>query len=381
MAVERRESDEEPADEILECARAEGVLVTREQLDRWHRAGALPTPRQTPLGPSGGSVTLYPKGTALQAVALARGLQRTRRLDEVACTLWIEGYPIAMPLVRRFLTRVACWHDRLALGAQALGFGNAELPDRALDVLEKAARKHASGAVMTGMWGHLPARGDRETVVRIIMDATAGRYVPTSSPSPSTYERESEGRLVERALGMENGRTESFLDIGPWLDGSPEETLELLPTLMGGRWVEELREMSDNELGYARDSAATMLEVITGMGSSFAELFGQEAFGVGAMGELTKQRTALFDGFILLALARASKRPDLASRMAVLRDALPDLRALQDLTSQAPVLRSRADIGDLLTPEALRAAFSDQASLDAHVRAIEARVQRAKTGD
>ena len=110
------------------------------------------------------------------------------------------------------------------------------------------------------------------------------------------------------------------------------------------------------------------------MSSSFAELFGQDAFGVGAMSDLVKERTPLLDGFILIALTRVVKRPDLAERLTALHDALPDLRVLQELTAQAPELRGRADIGDLFTPEALRAAFSDPASLDAHVEAIEARV-------
>src|SRR5207247_1792158 len=107
------------------------------------------------------------------------------------------------------------------------------------------------------------------------------------------------------------------------------------------------RGLDDHELESRRDSAAAMLEVVTGMSSSFAELFGQDAFGVGAMSELVKERTPLLDGFILIALTRVVKRPDLAERLTVLRDALPDLRALQELIAQAPELRGRADIGDL----------------------------------
>src|SRR5438094_5135921 len=92
MRIETHERDEETADEVIERAGAEGVMITRDQLERWHRAGALPAPRQTPLGPTGGSVTLYPKGAAVQAIALARGLKKKRRLDEVAFALWLQRY-------------------------------------------------------------------------------------------------------------------------------------------------------------------------------------------------------------------------------------------------------------------------------------------------
>src|SRR5438132_1328956 len=175
MGIQAHERDEETAEQILEHARLEGVMITRDKLERWHRSGALPPPRQTPRGASGGSVTLYPKGTSVQAVALARALEKTRRLDEVAFALWLERYPITMPLVRRFLSRVARWHDRLVASARAVGFGSAELPDQALDVLERVAHKHASGPAMTSMWGRLTARGDRETLVRIVMDAAVGQ--------------------------------------------------------------------------------------------------------------------------------------------------------------------------------------------------------------
>lgn len=373
MASDGEQHDEETTAEIIDRARAADIEITHDQLERWHRAGAIPVPRQTPLGPRGGSVTLYPNGSGTQAIAVARGLMQTRRLDEVAFALWLPGAPVAISLVRTFLSRVARWHDRLVDSARAVGFGHVELPDPALDLLSRVAHKHAEGPGMRSLWQRLGERGDRETLVRIVMDAAVGTYVPTPSPSTSTYERESEGLLVERAVGIENGRTEPFLDIGPWLSGKPEEALELMPALVAGQWVDELRELSDDDLEHGRSSCAAILELATGLSASFTGLFGEEAFGVGNLAILLKERTAFLDGFILLALTRASRQPDLAARMAVLIGALPDLHALQELVAQAPALRARADIGDLLTPDALRAAFSDRDMLEVHAAAIDER--------
>jgi hypothetical protein len=365
---------EETADDVIARGREAGVEISRDQLERWHRAGAVPSPRQKPLGPGGGSVTLYPPGTAYQAIALGRGLIRTRRLDEVAFSLWVSGSPIALPLVRRYLERVARWHDRLTSQAREAGFGTMELSDPALDLVEGVARKHAPKGPIAGVWDRLGSRGDRETLVRIFLDAAAGRYVPTPSPGTSIYLRESEGLLVERAVGLANGRAESLLNVGPWLTGDPEDALAGIPTLMSGEWVADLRSLSDDDLTRARIDLREFREVIATLGTAFGTFFGSDAFGLTAIGTMLGEPTTFDDAFLLLALARVRKTPELAVKLEVLLAALPEVRNLHALTEQVTELRSRPDVGDLFAPETLRAAFADQASLEMHARAVEQRV-------
>lgn len=53
---------EETADYVLGHARTAGLELSRDQIERWHHAGALPSPSQRPLGLAGGSVTFISSG-------------------------------------------------------------------------------------------------------------------------------------------------------------------------------------------------------------------------------------------------------------------------------------------------------------------------------
>lgn len=235
---------EESADAVVAAAQHEGLSVSRHQLERWHRAGALPAPRQLPH-PRGGSVSLYPPGTRRQVIALARALLGTRRLDQAAFEIWIAGYEVGPSLVRRYLERIARWHDRLADLVQRAGFGTEELPNQALELVEGAERMRTKGTAFASMHERLRSRDERQTLVRILLDATAGRYAPTPSPDQATYLRESEGLLVERALGVTEGRTTRVLDAGPWVSGDPEDFLTFLPQLVSGGPLGRRRKQRD----------------------------------------------------------------------------------------------------------------------------------------
>lgn len=377
MANEITPEGEETAESIVEQARASGIEVTRDQLERWHKAGALPHPRQMPLGPGGGSLSLYPPGCARQAMAIVLGLRQTRRLDEVAFAQWIGGAPVETGLVRRYLERVARWHDRLAGHVRDVGFGDAVLPEPAFDLIATLARKHAPDGPGAEVWRRLGSLGDRETLIRIFFDAATGKYVPTPSPAPSIYREESEGLLVERALGIASGRTDSILETGPWLNGSPEDALAQITTILSGDWTRELRSTTDDGLIRARSDVRDLREIIVGLGEAFSLVFGPDAFGFAPMGAMLRSPTPFDDAFLIFAVIRARTHPGLSAKLDVLRAALPQVRELRAISEVASQLRQRTDVGDLFAPDVLRAAFADQLALEQHTRLIEERLSSA----
>jgi hypothetical protein len=105
-------SDEiESVEDIIARCRAEGTAVTRPQLERWHKAGALPHPRQRSAGPHGGSVSVYPVGTQRQVCALRAELQCNRSLPAAMFALWVSGYAVNLKMIRAYVQSLADLHD------------------------------------------------------------------------------------------------------------------------------------------------------------------------------------------------------------------------------------------------------------------------------
>jgi hypothetical protein len=90
-----------------------GEPLTAAKLARWHRYGVLPRPVQRGRL-TGGSETVYPPGTKPQLVALCDLLARRRSLRAAAWTLWWQGYPVEIKLIRNQLEEgIAEWQKDL----------------------------------------------------------------------------------------------------------------------------------------------------------------------------------------------------------------------------------------------------------------------------
>ena len=139
MRVPSRTIDGETANEVLAYASARGWSLSRAQLERRHRAGLIPAPRQVARGRGAGTLSVYPAGTgALLAEGLEFGHLPLRR---VAFELWLRGRPVRMAPVRAYLAATAELHDRVAFLVRAFGFGRAVLPNRVLRWVAEMARR------------------------------------------------------------------------------------------------------------------------------------------------------------------------------------------------------------------------------------------------
>src|SRR5208282_3006868 len=96
---------DEPADRIIELASKEGVTLSRRQLAEWHRYGLIRKPKQSRLGRGKGSESIYPRGTARQAMACAVLMARFTSKRRVGWELWVLGYPVAERFWRAPLKR------------------------------------------------------------------------------------------------------------------------------------------------------------------------------------------------------------------------------------------------------------------------------------
>ena len=81
--------------EIRAASVAAGFPVSPHQLRRWRGMGLLPEIRQAGNGrPTGGSNTRHPLGTAEQAIAIRRFLNKKEKLAGMGWKLWLCGFPV-----------------------------------------------------------------------------------------------------------------------------------------------------------------------------------------------------------------------------------------------------------------------------------------------
>jgi hypothetical protein len=86
---------DEPTDKIIEIARNEGITISRRELSEWHRHGLIPKPRQLRLGQAKERGSVYPHGTARQAITCAVLMAALHSRRKVGWELWVRGYKVA----------------------------------------------------------------------------------------------------------------------------------------------------------------------------------------------------------------------------------------------------------------------------------------------
>lgn len=76
---------------------------------------------------------------------------------------------------------------------------------------------------------------------------------------PST---DSDGLLVERALGIERAKIDKLAGSEPWLRDDPTDALVGLTKTIGGSWLPSVLAASDEDLARARDEAREIYPLV-----------------------------------------------------------------------------------------------------------------------
>jgi hypothetical protein len=90
---------------LLSCAQEIGV--TARQLERWRKAGLLPTSTTTAHGRGKGKSATYPLHSMPLLQAIAKAHEKEKRLDSIAFRLLLASYPIDHRKVRETLLKLA----------------------------------------------------------------------------------------------------------------------------------------------------------------------------------------------------------------------------------------------------------------------------------
>ncbi len=169
---------------LLAFAAREGESVSPAQLDRWRKAGLLPTPVLRGRGQGLGMEARYPASAGAQLVRIARELRTTRDVDAVRWRLWWKGEAIEASVIRRYLTAALNATHELAALVDRMDADDSEA-DAASKRFERSTRQRSRDAAYARLRRSI---GLHEHVgfALLLAQAFAGRY---DGHSPEDFPR------------------------------------------------------------------------------------------------------------------------------------------------------------------------------------------------
>jgi hypothetical protein len=346
--------------ELLAFANAQGSPLSGTQLARMHRAELIARPKTRSLGQGRGKVSLYPPGTKHRLKRVLEVRREVRGFDDVAWHLWWEEGGSVSDVVRERLAQAASdWEKAREEIADLLVGEEAGNPDaesrmeaeyRSLEVDRAPA---SLGKVRRNVGGAgLP------TVFRVLMEVATGRfegYADTEGEQASGREQ-----LFERAFGIDRARVDHLDGSKPWFEGSSEEDLQTLSTVVGTRSLSDFAQADETELNAARIELRGLFGTVFAIAPVFDRLFGSGAFGFGTVGAVFGGQRSGEEARLLVLWLALRENEQLREGMAEFVSAAPDSAAMQ--TIYAAFTKWREEIpafAEVLSDDFLAAALKD----------------------
>lgn len=345
----------ETRQQLFAAAKAARHPVSPSQLGRLHRAGLIPAPQIRALGRGRGTESRYPPGTSACLVRVMEIHAREHRLTSTAWRLWWEdGGKIPAP-ARKLLVRAArSWDEERDRLVTLLAGDEAGAPAAVAEMDQLYA--DAENDRLRGPLGEARRNVGRErfaTVVRVLGEVGAGRFISRDHDGDA----DEAGRLIDRALGLERGRTDRLASAAPWLNSDPGVDLGLLSDILGARSMVGLAEISDSQIDLARVEVQSLIGVVTAVAPLVERLHGRGAFGLGMMGRLFGASAPRSQALILLGWLALRSNDTLRAGLQEIAAIAPQATATTQLYGVICLLREEVPVlAPILTDDRLAAA-------------------------
>jgi hypothetical protein len=341
---------------LLAMAKSRGYKVSSDQLNRWHRAGLLPRPRQVLLGRRG-SKTVYPNGSAEQVIEICRIHEKERRLAYVAWQLWWNGFEVKLGTVRDFIQRSAKTIDE---GRRKCYWLNSETVKREIEASGEARFENKVIRKARKRIGKSQLPSFLETMLAV----ATGQYSKESS------EAQSDQMDLEKALGLENAREQRIGTIGPWLSG---EQLNDISEIFGKlNFSAILSDTIDDELIQARDEFRVVFDSLGSVGQVMDKTFGKAAFAFSAVGGLLQNTPATFQPLLLLFWIACRKNKDTEESAKLLIENKNKCATLISLDKAFETMKTEIpDIVAILSPKKMKARMRSPKAGEKHLEEMK----------
>jgi len=349
-------NEDEDKKNILAMAKSRGYNVSSDQLNRWHRVGLLPRPRQVLLGRRG-SKTVYPDGSADQVIEICRIHEKERRLAYVAWQLWWNGFEVKLGTVRDFIQRSAKTIDE---GRRKYYWLNSETVKREIEASGEARFENKVIRKARKRIGKSRLPSFLETMLAV----ATGQYSKESS------EAQSDQMDLEKALGLENAREQRIGTIGPWLSG---EQLNDISEIFGKlNFSAILSDTTDDELIQARDEFRAVFDSLGSVGQVMDKTFGKAAFGFSAVGGLLQNTPATFQPLLLLFWIACRKNKDTEESAKLLVENKYKCATLISLDKAFETMKTEIpDIAAILSPKKMKARMRSPKAGEKHLEEMK----------
>jgi hypothetical protein len=355
----------ETRENINAAARAKGLKEpTLFQLERWRRVKLLP-----PVKPHHGSIVEYPQGTARQAVRLMELLRDKETFEHVGWELWWEGFEVGKHYWEPKLQEAATIGDLgIAMLKPLLALWRSGGGDEDETAFEKLQRQIPARALAPQIARRLNAV-EMAAYLRILAHVGGGNFSKfDDEPHPKSL---SEYEITVRGFDFENagnyergppgkskpkpdevfGRHMNFIQVLP-------DVLKAIARTLRRHTLSDALKLPPGELLAARDVRRALW-----MARDFYEatkwIYGNRAFGIrlGAWlsGSPASQRGMSVLGFALLKRSGYS----LLSSRQIAALAQEAAAAKRDILRLREIGETEPRLAPLITPQALRRAFSD----------------------
>ncbi|MGW0137514.1 hypothetical protein [Streptomyces calvus] len=335
--------------DLLRAAASAGLTVSERLLEEFRRHSLVPRPIR--VGNDGRRpVWVYPPGSDRQLVRLLRWREHTKNNDVLRVMLWLEGFPIALAIVRTSASAamdalLSSWEQGLRTAACRQGL-DPEVGQEA--VLAAAARataaKRGENALPRPI--RVPA-DDRATAVKHLLQIFGLGQRPEMT--------EEDAETIEKVLGVSPGRRQRVEGAGPWLAGPATDILDAADFVSLPKMSEALSSATDSELEAARPLAAALFLQLPVVARALTAVYGKENFaGMGGFADLDQEPTmgVLLTGFVLGAFhagwgdnveTTAESLATFPSLVDEMRDVLdmPQSKLSRNLAAHGPETRDR----------------------------------------
>jgi hypothetical protein len=364
------------------CSQAGLAMASDSQLARWRAVHLLPRVDQTHPSAYQGSTIDYPAGTAQLVVEIQRLLKIKNSLDFVGWELWWQGYSVNekywKPEIRKSVEPFA--NSLVFASAELVAEEDSdELVERNETLLDKVAKSIVENRFFSRIARRI-SQAQRSIFLRVFVDVARGKFSGFDTPN-STSEK-SEQDIVTEALDLRDANSfrkseKEYLDsedseihahqiLGQRLDLGRQ-----LPDVLNGLSVAaksgKLSEVLDYPLAdieAARNDVRNAMQIGLCLHETLAYSHGPRAFGLRFVAWLLSRSTIQQKAFWVASIAMLRRYGNILLPSAEIEKMALDAVYMRDKAREfLQIVKDNPQLKKVVTPKALRAAFSDPIEL------------------